>query len=67
MSGGIDVCKNSLKTNIKTVVLFLPSAKVDQNICSSAKNLPVLAGLFVDFPFTVENVPAHELSYYVRQ
>ena len=34
ISGQIDVCKNSLKTNI-------------ENICSRAKNMPVLAGRLV--------------------
>ena len=47
MSGRIDVCKNSLKTHIKTVVLFSTVCKVDQNICSWAKNMPVLAGRLV--------------------
>ena len=42
-----DVCKNSLKTNIKTVVLFLTVCKSWSNICSWAKNIPVLAGRLV--------------------
>ena len=47
--GGIDLCKNALKTKIKTVVLSLTVAKFDQNICSWAKNVPVQADRLVSF------------------
>ena len=41
------ICKNSLKTNIKTVVLFLIVCKNWSNLCIWAKNMPVLSGRLV--------------------
>ena len=53
ISGGIDICRKPLITRFKTLVSFLNVCKVDQNICSWAKNMPVLVGRFVQYYFTL--------------
>ena len=51
ISGGFEICRKPLKTKFKAAVSFLTVCKVDQNICSWAKNMPVLAGCLVEFFF----------------
>ena len=54
ITGRIDVYKNSLKTNSKIVVVFSTVCKVDQKVCSWAKNMPVLTGSLVFYsPFLI--------------